>query len=222
MYEIVKLRRQFKQILEQAELLSSRTSKEWEALSSRERKIKLGEKRKLNVLKAKAQHETRKRKTLKEGHHFDTIMEHAAEGAEPQDDINSLEFQVLVNDAEVTEQLRTHKLNHERALLLQLVVAVGLYPQLAVEDVHNNHRAGVEQFAHAVQKPFTILHPNSALGQAPEALEVQKDKRGFSTAHSLIFYGLLLETTKPFLCNSARVPALMLVLFARNVSEFGR
>lgn len=75
LYEIVKLRRQFKQILENADLLSSKTDKEWEGLSSRERKIKLGEKRKLNELKKKAQHETRKRKTLKEGKHFDTILD---------------------------------------------------------------------------------------------------------------------------------------------------
>lgn len=75
LYEIIKLRRQFKQILEESDLLTSRADNEWEGLSSKERKIKVGEKRKLHALKRKARNETRKRKTLKEGHHFDTILD---------------------------------------------------------------------------------------------------------------------------------------------------
>jgi hypothetical protein len=75
LYEIIKLRRQFKQILEQSELLSTKTNNEWEALSSKERKVKIGEKRKLFKLKEKARQETRKRRMLKEGRHFDSILD---------------------------------------------------------------------------------------------------------------------------------------------------
>ncbi|CAD5215772.1 unnamed protein product [Bursaphelenchus okinawaensis] len=216
LFEIVKLRRQFKLILEQAELLSSRIDEEWENLSSKERKIKLGEKRKLNELKKKAHHETRTRKELKEGQHFDTILDQTDENTEPQDDINSLEFQVLIDDADMTQQLNSHKLDFDRGLIIQFIISMGLYPHLAIEDAHNNHRTGSEQFAHCATKPFTIVHPNSSL--SPEAMEINKDKHGFSEGHQLIFYGLLLETTKPFLCNNTRVPALLLTLFCRNVS----
>lgn len=125
---------------------------------------------------------------------------------------------MLVDDNEVKEQLRSHKLNHDRSIILQLIVAVGLYPQFAVEDAHNNHRHGSEQFTHAPSKPFTILHPNSTLGQNPEVLNVEKDSNGYSAGHSLIFFGLLLETIKPFLCNVSKTPSLFLPIFARNVS----
>uniref|UniRef100_A0A1I7ST19 ATP-dependent RNA helicase DHX34 n=1 Tax=Bursaphelenchus xylophilus TaxID=6326 RepID=A0A1I7ST19_BURXY len=215
--EIVKLRRQFRQILEQAELLNTKVDKEWENLSSKERKIKLGEKRKLNLLKRKAQHQTKTRKYLKEGQHFDTILDQNDEDG-PQDDINSLEFQVLVDDNEITQQLRTHKLDHDRSLLVQFIISMGLYPQFAIEDAHNNHRTGSEQFAHCATKPFAIIHPNSSL--TPESLEIHKEKDGSSSNHQLIFYGLLLETIKPFLCNNTRTPALFLVLFCRNLSGY--
>jgi HrpA-like RNA helicase len=75
LYEIIKLRRQFKQILEECELLSSNTSKELETLSSRERKIKVGQKRQLFKLREEARRETRKRRLLKQGRHFDTILD---------------------------------------------------------------------------------------------------------------------------------------------------
>jgi hypothetical protein len=64
-----------------------------------------------------------------------------------------------------------------------------------------------------------VLHPNSALGQIPESLDIPKDEQGSSPSHQLIYYGLLLETTKPFLCNSARIPALFLLIAARNVNH---
>lgn len=86
-----------------------------------------------------------------------------------------------------------------------------------MEDAHNNHQPVKEQFAHVSTKPFVILHPNSVLGQAPECLDISKDQDGFSCDHQLIFFGLLLETTKPFLCNTSRVPALFLLIFSRNV-----
>ncbi|KAI6241718.1 hypothetical protein M3Y99_00334200 [Aphelenchoides fujianensis] len=219
LYEIVKLRRQFKQILEQSDLLDTKTNKEWAALSSRERKVKIGEKRKLNELKKKVRNETRKRKVLKENVHFDTILDEESENPNAQDDVNSLEFQVLVDDADAQLQYHSHKWNEERATVVKLILAVGLYPQYAIEDPHNNHRDGKEQFAHCATKPFSILHPNSVLGQAPQCLEIPKDDEGFSSQHQLIFYGLLLETAKPFLCNTSRIPAFFMLVFARNITK---
>lgn len=126
---------------------------------------------------------------------------------------------MLVKDSDARDQLHSHKMNEERAVLLKFITAIGLYPHFAVEDAHNNHQQAKEQYAHVATKPFTILHPNSVLGQMPECLAIQKDTDGFSCDHQLIFFGLLLETTKPFLCNSTRIPALFLLIFARNVSS---
>ena len=129
-----------------------------------------------------------------------------------------VEFEVLIDDTSAQEQLATHKMNEERAIITRFIIAIGLYPQYAIEDAHNNHSDSKEQFAHAANKPFAILHPNSVLGQQPECLSITKDDEGYSSQHQLIFYGLLLETQKPFLCNTTRVPALYLFAFARNVS----
>lgn len=131
-----------------------------------------------------------------------------------------MEFQVLVKDSDARNQLHSHKMNEERAVLLKFILAIGLYPQYAVEDAHNSHQQAKEQFAHVSTKPFTILHPNSVLGQTPECLQIQKDGDGFSCDRQLIFFGLLLETTKPFLCNTTRIPALFLLIFVRNVSFY--
>lgn len=114
------------------------------------------------------------------------------EAPKAEDDINSLEFQVLVNDKDAKSQLDSHKLNEDRAVLLKFILSIGLYNQYSVEDPHNNHQPAKEQFAHTPTKPFTILHPNSTLGQAPEAMSIQKDSEGFSCDHQLIFFGLIL------------------------------
>ncbi|KAI6235846.1 hypothetical protein M3Y95_00094800 [Aphelenchoides besseyi] len=219
LYEVVKLRRQFKQILEQSGLLDSRANKEWEALSSRERRVKIGEKRKLVELKKKVFNETRKRRLLKEDAHYDTILDEESETVNPQDDVNSLEFQVLVDDTDAQLQYQTHKWNEERATIVKFILAVGLYPQYAIEDLHNSHQDKKEQFCHVATKPFSILHPNSVLGQQPGCLEITKDNDGFSNQHQLIFYGLLLETAKPFLCNTTRIPAFFILIFARNITK---
>lgn len=79
LYEITKLRRQFREILEQNELVPKREEREWAELSSRDRRMLVGEKRKLYDLKRKAGYEGKRTKVLREGQHFDTIMERTRE-----------------------------------------------------------------------------------------------------------------------------------------------
>lgn len=55
------------------------------------------------------------------------------EAPNPQDDINSLEFQVLINDSDAKSQLHSHKLNEERAIMLKFIVAIGLYSMIPLE-----------------------------------------------------------------------------------------
>nr|CAD2146002.1 unnamed protein product [Meloidogyne enterolobii] len=95
---------------------------------------------------------------------------------------------------------------------------MGIYPQYAVVDPANNFREGHDQFAHTPSKPFVVIHPNSSLGQRPEALRIEIDLDGRSFQHQFIFYGLLLETTKPYLCNTCRIPATFLLIIARNIT----
>jgi hypothetical protein len=46
----------------------------------------------------------------------------------------------MKNRDEVSKELSSHKLNETTAILLKMIVAIGIYPQFAVEDPHNNHR----------------------------------------------------------------------------------
>ena len=64
LYEITKLRRQFREILQQNDLIPKEEEREWHSLSSRERRIMVGEKRKLNELKKRAVNEGKKTKVI--------------------------------------------------------------------------------------------------------------------------------------------------------------
>ncbi|KAL3112832.1 hypothetical protein niasHT_019158 [Heterodera trifolii] len=224
LYEITKLRRQFREILEQNELVPRREEREWAALSSRERRLLVGEKRKLYELKKRAGHEGKRTKVLREGQHFDTIMERNREEeshilANAQEQIQHLEFSLVTGGKGMERELASHRLDDNVATELKLVLAAGLYPQFGVVDPTNNFREGHDQFAHTPSKPFVVLHPNSALGQRPEVLRLDDlDSEGHSAQHQLIYFGLLLETTKPYLCNSCRIPASFLLVIARNIT----
>ncbi|KAL7071145.1 hypothetical protein ACQ4LE_009428, partial [Meloidogyne hapla] len=229
LFEITKLRRQFREILEQAELVPKLEAKEWEDLSSRERRMLVGEKRKLFDLKKKAGYEGKKTKILREGQHFDTILESGRLEEEEekrgpqmlentQDQIQHLEFSLLSSGRALERELATHKFDDLVAIQLKLILAMGIYPQYAVVDPANNFREGHDQFAHTPSKPFVVIHPNSSLGQRPEALRIEIDHDGRSPQHQFIFYGLLLETTKPYLCNTCRIPATFLLIIARNIT----
>lgn len=223
LYEITKLRRQFREILEQNSLVPKKEEKEWAELSSKERRLLVGEKRKLYDLKKRAGYEGKRTKVLKEGQHFDTIMERNREEesnilASSQEQIQHLEFSLLTSGRGLERELHTHKLDDVAATQVKLVLAAGLYPQYAVVDPANNFREGFDQFGHTPAKPFVVLHPNSSLGQRPEVLRIEINPEGQSAQHQFIYYGLLLETAKPYLCNSCRIPAIFLLITARNIT----
>ncbi|EYC14512.1 hypothetical protein Y032_0040g248 [Ancylostoma ceylanicum] len=67
-------------------------------------------------------------------------------------------------------------------------------------------------------KPFSLIHPNSSIAQYhAESLDERADNEGRSVRHQIPFYGLLLETTKPYICNVLPLPALAVLLFAKKV-----
>lgn len=63
------------------------------------------------------------------------------------------------------------------------------------------------------------MHPNSSIGQMPESLQEEGNNKVYLPYRQIIFFGLLLETTKSFLCNSSRIPALFLLFSAKNVNK---
>ncbi|EPB65625.1 hypothetical protein ANCCEY_15308, partial [Ancylostoma ceylanicum] len=50
-----------------------------------------------------------------------------------------------------------------------------------------------------------------------QSLDERADNEGRSVRHQIPFYGLLLETTKPYICNVLPLPALAVLLFAKKV-----
>uniref|UniRef100_A0A915CP45 DEAD-box helicase OB fold domain-containing protein n=1 Tax=Ditylenchus dipsaci TaxID=166011 RepID=A0A915CP45_9BILA len=157
---------------------------------------------------------------LKEGKHFDSVMDDEDKKdvrSNPQDDINNLEFSLVTDNRSLQKELTTHRLNDATATVVKMVIASGLYPQYAVVDPTNNFRVGHDQFAHCISKPFCVIHPNSAHGQIPETLQTDVDSEARSAFHQFIFFGLLLETSKSYLCNSCRIPSTFLLVTARNI-----
>lgn len=163
LYEIIKLRRQLREILEASDLIPKRESKEWAALGTRERRIKVGEKRKLQELKKRVGYTQKKSKILKEGQHFDTIMDEPSQfdgkflfkkqknsfidsvkknNTNINDDINSLEFSIITDNRTMQRELKAHKVNDTTATIIKMIIAMGLYPQYTIIESSNNFRVG--------------------------------------------------------------------------------
>nr|KAF6272644.1 DExH-box helicase 34 [Myotis myotis] len=117
--------------------------------------------------------------------------------------------------------------------LLKLVLARGLYPQLAIPDPFNSGRKDSDQIFHTQAKQGTVLHPTCVFASSPEVLHTQEpgagggegsrdDKDKMSSKHQLLTFVSLLETNKPYLVNCVRVPALQsLLLFSRSLDTNG-
>uniref|UniRef100_A0A914RIH3 Uncharacterized protein n=1 Tax=Parascaris equorum TaxID=6256 RepID=A0A914RIH3_PAREQ len=69
-YEISQLRRQFKELLEDGGVIEKNTGE-----STRERRIRAGERKRLTEMKNDARFQVKRRKILKKETHFDSIMD---------------------------------------------------------------------------------------------------------------------------------------------------
>lgn len=151
-------------------------------------------------------------------HEIDTSNVEDEKPEEP--DVHALEFSMKHTDAELRQSLQHYSLRSGGTNLLKCIICSGLYPRYGVLDQHNSYRIGADVIVHSKPMPFVQLHPNSTLGQEPEILGHQLGGAAMdeSPLHQLIFYTTLLETNKPFLINSLRVPALHSVLLvARSI-----
>ncbi|CAJ1064969.1 probable ATP-dependent RNA helicase DHX34 isoform X1 [Xyrichtys novacula] len=236
LYEMVNLRRQFKDLLKSHGLLESEFSSS--SSSDRgQRRERLTERRKLHQLKRDhEQQESSRRKVLRmdEGQEGELSSGSDTEeagrgkkdkrGSEQNLDIQEVKFKLRHNVSELQEAVSVSQdLSSRQQALLKLLLCRGLYPQLALPDEHNTTRKDSDQVFHTRNKQGVVIHPTSVFASDPEVLHVPEDdnremgpdKRD-STKHQLLAFVTLLETNKPYLSNCVRVPALQALLLVAN------
>ncbi|XP_071768634.2 putative ATP-dependent RNA helicase DHX34 [Centroberyx gerrardi] len=236
LYEMVNLRRQFKDLLKSHGLLESELSAP-SGGDRRQRRERLTERRKLHQLKRDhEQQEGSRRKVLRleEGQEGEfssgSDAEETGRGKKEKDgtgqnmDIQEVKFKLRHNVSELQEAANiSQDLSSRQQALLKLLLCRGLYPQLALPDEHNSTRKDSEQVFHTRNKQGVVIHPTSVFASDPEVLHVPEDEtremapdRRDSSRHQLLAFVTLLETNKPYLSNCVRVPALQALLLVAN------
>uniref|UniRef100_A0A8C4E276 DEAH (Asp-Glu-Ala-His) box polypeptide 34 n=1 Tax=Dicentrarchus labrax TaxID=13489 RepID=A0A8C4E276_DICLA len=221
LYEMVNLRRQFKELLRSHGLLESEHSAP-SGSDRGKRRERLTERRKLHQLKRDhEQQESGRRKVLRldEGQDGEfssgSDTEQAGRGKKDKQgskqnmDIQEVKFKLRHNVSELQEAVSVSQdMSSRQQALLKLLLCRGLYPQLAVPDEHNSNRKDSEQVFHTRNKHGVVIHPTSVFASDPEVRD--------SSRHQLLAFVTLLETNKPYLSNCVRVPALQALLLVAN------
>lgn len=183
----------------------------------------------------------RKRKVLKLGEDVED-MDEGEEDEEQQNvpsgsnvDIRDVEFR-LQHDSGTVRSLLTGvtsaATSFQDLMLLKLILASGLSPQIAVADEFNNYKSTNDQLFHTRAKPFTALHPMGVFANHPESLQLADHdtvvlpefptKLPVSSKHQVLVYVTLLETNKLYLMNAFRMPAAQtLLLFSQSIDTNG-
>uniref|UniRef100_A0A3P9IYE6 DEAH (Asp-Glu-Ala-His) box polypeptide 34 n=2 Tax=Oryzias latipes TaxID=8090 RepID=A0A3P9IYE6_ORYLA len=236
LYEMVNLRRQFKELLKSHSLLESQESAP-SGGDREQRRKRFTEKKKLHQMKREHElQEGSKRKVLKmsEGQEGEfssgSDMEEKGKRKKEKDgaghdlDIQEVKFKLRHNVSELQEAVNASQdLSSRQQALLKLLLCRGLYPQLAVADEHNTTRKDSDQVFHTRNKQGVVIHPTSVFASDPEVLHVpEEDIRETgadgkeSSKHQLLAFVTLLETNKPYLSNCVRAPALQALLLVAN------
>ncbi|XP_078482646.1 putative ATP-dependent RNA helicase DHX34 isoform X1 [Ciona intestinalis] len=240
-YEMANIKRQFTDLLRGNALLSGEKESSHGRETSHKRKQRHADRKRLRQLKEEERTESRKRKVLKMTDHKYVAV--ATDDASDADDDETVSLTTNMKDLEFKVRHDLDKLykasSEERnftlkdVILLKVILCSGLYPQLAFPDNCNSYTADSDQVFHTKNKLFVVLHPNSYFANHPDILEpVGKDdditegkssQRGLlSHKHQLLSYVSLLETTKPYLVNTMRVPTLQtLLLFSQSLDTDG-
>ncbi|XP_042269194.1 probable ATP-dependent RNA helicase DHX34 [Thunnus maccoyii] len=236
LYEMVNLRRQFRDLLKSHGLMESEHSAP-SGGDREQRRERLTERRKLHQLKRDhEQLEGSRRKVLRlEGGQDGELSsgsdtEEAGKGRKDKEgsgqnmDIQELKFKLRHNVSELQEAVNVSQdMSSRQQALLKLLLCRGLYPQLALPDEHNSNRKDSDQVFHTRNKQGVVIHPTSVFANDPEVLHVPEDDiremgpdRRDSSRHQLLAFVTLLETNKPYLSNCVRVPALQALLLVAN------
>ncbi|OON18972.1 helicase protein [Opisthorchis viverrini] len=158
--------------------------------------------------------------------------------------VRDLELVLCYDLSSLAESALCHEsMTQADLILLKVVLAGGLYPHLAIGDTANAYRVanrggsagpGAEMVFHTRAKGFVTLNPNDVFVRHPDVLFPDPKLRektasihdsssdslpsGYASDHQLLMYLDLMETTKPFLVNTIRVPALpTLLLYCREI-----
>ncbi|XP_067667167.1 probable ATP-dependent RNA helicase DHX34 [Haliotis asinina] len=223
-YEMNKLKRQFRELLRDHGLLDE-VKEEERYYTSEERRQRHGERKRLGQLKREQNNESKKRKVLK----FTEDDYQLSDGDEDDkgDDIKDLEFRLShdLNQLQETAN-KTRSFNLRDINLLKVILCSGLYPQVALADDCNSYKGDSEQAFHTKNKAFILLHPTSVFASKPEVLrpsDIKDNKttpselRGrLSSKHEVLAFVSVLETNKPYLINTMRVPALQTITLFSN------
>ncbi|XP_026577242.1 probable ATP-dependent RNA helicase DHX34 isoform X1 [Pseudonaja textilis] len=232
LYEAANLRRQFQELLRDHRLLRPPA----QPYSSYARQRRRREHRELHRLKREHEQRGGRRRKLLRLQEEEQQQQEAGGGSgfssgEEEEgssclDIQDVNFQLRHDMEELQAAAREgHGLSTSQLALLQLVLAQGLYPQLAVPDPFNETRKDSEQIFHTREKAGLVLHPTSVFADAPELLHSDSkagkdpDAKERMTSHpQILSFVSLLETHKPYLVNCLRLPALqVLLLLARSL-----
>ncbi|KAF9407084.1 hypothetical protein HW555_012772 [Spodoptera exigua] len=233
LYELTKLAAQLRSLLQSSNLMET---PEPESMSSAERALRHGQVKQLKdarrQFKQKAANDLKRKKRLKMSS-WEIIDDN---GNEDEDiDIRDVEFR-LTNDAQRIQSLiaGSSASSGRDLVMLKLVLCRALYPQVAVADGFNHHKSVAEQLYHTWSKPFVFLHPTSYFGKQSRVLQLTEadilsdmrelnavgyeGKLPVSSKHQILCYLSLLETTKPYIVNSMRMPAAQtLLLLAHSI-----
>ncbi|CAK1581156.1 unnamed protein product [Parnassius mnemosyne] len=222
-YELTKLAAQLRGLLQDNNLMES---PEPENMSSAERALRHGQMKQLKDMrrqyKQKAVEESKRRKRLKVDS-WEIVDDKLDE--DNVLDIRDIEFR-MTNDAQrIRALISGASASSGRDLItLKIVLCRALYPQVAIADEFNHCKSVSEQLYHTWSKPFVFLHPTSHFGKHPKTLQLTeadiqtelppgyKSKLPVSARHQLLCYLSLLETTKPYIVNSMRMPAAQTLL----------
>lgn len=232
-YEVTKLRSQFKQVLEDSGLISAIAEPD-SSMSSRERALRHGEIKLLKAAKRKIVEEApRARKMLKADNVYEIEREEEEEREDRLEkmDVNELEFRLKNDPKQVQDLLSVSTAtSYKDVTILKIILASGLYPQMAIGDEFNTSETVKEALFHVKDKGFVSLHPFSVFTSQPDLLKisdldiqdpppgVKMGRNVLSSKHQILIYMSLLETSKPFLVNNLRMPALhTLLLFANSI-----
>ncbi|KAL7030559.1 hypothetical protein ACKWTF_006707 [Chironomus riparius] len=221
-YEITKLKNQLESLLRECKLLEDEKD---EKLTNSERSIRAGERRYLGSLKRAHKMEgPRKKQLLKPNE--DDMDEEVNDG---HVDIRDVEFRLSMGSKIDNLVLNATASSGYDLIMLKLILMSGLYPKIAISDEFNQLKSMNEQFFHTKSKPYISMHPMSYFYKNFQELNISgsdtiektglyKSKCPLSSSHQIVCYLSILETTKPYLMNSIRMPAAQtLLLFAQEI-----
>lgn len=206
-----KLKRQFEELLRDHRLLDPEERDDDEDERDREK----DKRRELKKLKRDHRKTARKTKMLKLDDDGDELSGGELEEEETKTDIRDLEFK-LTHDLDKLEAGSTARRSFtlREINLLKIILCSGLYPNLALPDENNSNKRDSEQFFHSQSKQFLQVLPTCVFANRPQLLQLTDSPVNYQ----LLTYVSLLETSKPYLVNTMRVPALQtLLLFAKSL-----